>query len=73
MIPTSTRLNTVEKIAECLKGRIMELRTYRLARNSYVPAIIHELQQVLCRMGYATHAGTWISPEEQDRISKDGP
>ena len=25
------------------------------------------------RLGYVPHAGTWISPEEQDRISKDGP
>ena len=28
---------------------------------------------VLARHGFCEHAGTWISREEADRISKDGP
>lgn len=29
--------------------------------------------RVLVRLGLVEHAGTWITREEADRISKDGP
>ena len=57
-----------ERIAEERARADKNFESYERVKVLYSAAAV-----ILHRDGYVSHAGTWISKEERERISKDGP